>query len=522
MLNSRFTLPILLALNFLIRFLGAVRPLKVIDGHTIPDDAYICLTIARNIARGLGPLYGFDFTNGFQPLYVFLMTPVFWLFPGDYAAPVHAGLIVGVLFDTVTLYLIYKLVAGQSKSQATAILISLAWILAFSVIRTTLNGMETAISMFFIVLAYYYFQRFRDSLTDMANLRHGFVIGIILGLAMLARIDNVFLAAILLPAIFMIGVRQAGGFARPIQITLAIVLGMGLIYLPWIIYQYYYTGSIIPSSGMAVRHITLAAYEDSFTTTNFLIATTRMGLAAIVKDNNPIIILTAVLCIGLMTIGKRGAFRLLLGQIKRHNIMLAFSLSLFMAYIFYIFGFWYFRRYLYPVTFLLLLYLASAIDIFLSSLTNERKARISGIMIAVFLVTALLLSPTAKIIYWDNETEPIGYMNLGIWARSNFADSTVVGGCQTGALGYFADNLKVVNLDGVVNKRCYDALSQKQAMAYIREAGIEYFIDWMDFHDFLVKHSENYGVDDLRFFYTIKGFKAFHNEWHVYQVWGER
>jgi len=52
MFSRSFTLPILLGLNFLIKFWVAVRPLKIIDGHTIPDDAYLCLTIARNIAWG--------------------------------------------------------------------------------------------------------------------------------------------------------------------------------------------------------------------------------------------------------------------------------------------------------------------------------------------------------------------------------------------------------------------------------------------------------------------------------------
>ncbi|MEK7250053.1 MAG: hypothetical protein AAB209_06475, partial [Bacteroidota bacterium] len=65
----------LLAINVCIRCIVAARPLEYLDGLTIPDDAYLSLTIARNIAKGLGPLYGFEYTNGFQPLYVFLMVP---------------------------------------------------------------------------------------------------------------------------------------------------------------------------------------------------------------------------------------------------------------------------------------------------------------------------------------------------------------------------------------------------------------------------------------------------------------
>ena len=58
---------VLLALNLLLRCSVALRPLEYIDGLTIPDDAYLSLTIAKNIAAGLGPLYGLEHTNGFQP-----------------------------------------------------------------------------------------------------------------------------------------------------------------------------------------------------------------------------------------------------------------------------------------------------------------------------------------------------------------------------------------------------------------------------------------------------------------------
>ncbi|MGB5105870.1 MAG: hypothetical protein WBP29_04150 [Candidatus Zixiibacteriota bacterium] len=85
MSKSRALFTSLLAVNLVSRLLIAIRPLKFIDGLTIPDDAYLSLNIARNIAKGLGPLYGSDFTNGFQPLYVFIVAPIYAVFSHDLA-----------------------------------------------------------------------------------------------------------------------------------------------------------------------------------------------------------------------------------------------------------------------------------------------------------------------------------------------------------------------------------------------------------------------------------------------------
>src|SRR4030067_2176688 len=109
-------IPFVLLGNFALRLIVALRPVKYLDGLTLPDDTYLCLTLARNIANGLGPLYGTDYTNGFQPLYVFLTAPLYWLFPNDLVTPVHAALILLIIFDTATLYLIYRLVRRESLS----------------------------------------------------------------------------------------------------------------------------------------------------------------------------------------------------------------------------------------------------------------------------------------------------------------------------------------------------------------------------------------------------------------------
>src|SRR4030095_357231 len=48
------------------------------------DDGYYVLAIARRIGLGQGVTYdGTTLTNGFQPLWVFLCAPLFWLSDGE-------------------------------------------------------------------------------------------------------------------------------------------------------------------------------------------------------------------------------------------------------------------------------------------------------------------------------------------------------------------------------------------------------------------------------------------------------
>jgi len=69
-MRSRWLLAVVVAGCLLARLWMASRPIEQIDGLTIPDDTYLSLTVARNLAAGKGPLYGEGFTNGFQPLWV--------------------------------------------------------------------------------------------------------------------------------------------------------------------------------------------------------------------------------------------------------------------------------------------------------------------------------------------------------------------------------------------------------------------------------------------------------------------
>jgi hypothetical protein len=516
--RARTVLYSLLGLNLFLRVLVAIRPLRYIDGLTVPDDAYLAMTLAKNIATGHGPLYGHEFTNGFQPLYVFLIAPIYRFFSNDLFTPVHIALLISILFDTATLYIVFRLAQRICRDSATPIIAALAWILNPYSIYTATNGLETSLSLFMIVLTYYFYIRFLDQRLEKVKPMTLLAFGVILGLAMLTRIDNIFLATVFTAAIMYVGIRRFRAPLQPLRDLLLIGAAVILICLPWMIYAHHYTGDLIPVSGKAVRYLSLAASDHHPTISNTYLPTLMLAAATIAKHNLAYWALLFGLVLTVILLKPRIGFKSMLEKLKTHNIILAFIALLFLAYVFFVFGAWYFKRYFYPVSFLLLLYNITLIDIILIHLRAGRARRGFIIALVAFLTLTCALNPKFRDLYFSTNTTDLGHMNLGLWAKRTFPDSTVVGSCQTGALAYFADNLKVINLDGVVNRRAFTHLIRGEAIDYIKSERIEYFIDWPPNKDFIVRESRRFRPDDLTLIGQITEFTSWHHEWYIYKV----
>jgi len=505
----------LLAVNFCIRCIVAARPLEYLDGLTIPDDAYLSLTIARNIAKGLGPLYGFEYTNGFQPLYVFLMVPTFMLVPDDLFIPVRVALYLLILFDTLTLYLLYRYTAALSKSSITPILVSLAWVCNPYFINTSLNGLETSLSAFFIVAALYYFRTISNSHAGSPTLTQCFFLGILVGFAIFARIDNVFLALSIVVVLWWQHWHER--FWILSERFLLIALGIGLVMLPWLLYSYHYTGDVYPVSGKAVRFLSLGDVQHKPTLENWYFPILGYAAMVLAKKN-----WVPFGLMGLMTVllwARGGAIRSRIKEtIRRLAPALLFSVLLICAYVFFIFTPWFFLRYFYPVAVLMLLSLAVWMDLFFEGLkTKKHMVAFAGIFFTL-IVTLNLTHKHFRELLFSTDTKTLGYMNLGLWATTHFPDGTVIGAPQSGALGYFANNLRVVNLDGVVNKSCFEALVQYRGMEYVRKAGIQYIVGWEINLDHITEHSANFKQEELILITKIEEFTSRRWEWYVMKV----
>jgi hypothetical protein len=90
----------LLLFGFLVRFVLAWLPEKYLF-YLVSDDAYYYFAIARNlVTRGILSADGITLTNGFHPLWLFVITPVFALFKSYHWLAIHFALTFSAVFDT--------------------------------------------------------------------------------------------------------------------------------------------------------------------------------------------------------------------------------------------------------------------------------------------------------------------------------------------------------------------------------------------------------------------------------------
>jgi hypothetical protein len=513
--NARNTpLIVLLALNLVLRFWLVLRPLEYTDGLSIPDDAYISLTLARNIAHGLGPSFAGEPTNGFQPLFVLMLVPVFLAASNDAALPVHAASALSSIFDSMTLLVLCKMVARRSRSSLIIYPLALAWILNPVGVRTATNGMETSMACFFLAWGLSILDGNLVGAGAAASRRASFSIGVVIGLGMVARIDNIFLGTSALATMLVVG---RDDLRKSCQNALVVAFGAFLIYLPWLAYSFSTTGDLYPVSGKAIRLMSLATVDFSPTFRNWYSLILGAGFDAVARIDKTVLVVAVTTLVALLFVS-RGSVRTLRDRFVWLVPAILYALLLFAAYSLYVFGPWFFERYLFPIAVVLFLIFAVIIDSLLERL-RRKSYRICAITIIVSLVVTLdLTDPEFGRTFFRTDTTSLGYMNIGMWAKRTFTPGTVIGSTQSGALGYFADSLRIINLDGVVSKSCYESLVRFKSMSYLRERHVQYVVGWYSNFQYLEHQSEGISRRDLSVLKKIEGFQSWGYDWYLAKV----
>ncbi len=126
------------------------------------DDAFLSLSVARNLALGHGMTSdGTHVTNGFQPLYVALMVPVYLLVPRDnLVLPIHLAATMLAVAGTAAAGVFY-LIALRLFSRTAALCVLFFFMVSHYFVATDINGLETALyGLMLSVTLYYYLTRF--------------------------------------------------------------------------------------------------------------------------------------------------------------------------------------------------------------------------------------------------------------------------------------------------------------------------------------------------------------------------
>ena len=456
------------------------------DGTIVADDAYYYFTIAHNLAAGAGPTFdGLSPTNGFHPLYQFLLVPVFGLaraISQDPWLPVHGALSLCALCDLVTALLLAAIL-GRIGHPTGGVIAAWLWSLSPPSLLLTLRGMEGALSAFSVALVLLLLV---GSGSPWGRRGRAFRLGLSIGLAFLARTDNGPLLGVSVLAflVFDLAARhRTMPSGRAIATTaLSAGAGTGLVASPWLVWNLASFGSLVQVSGLAKMHNraifgALPELHGSEALAGWIarlgVPLLQVGQFVAGEDQAQPRVTFVVLWLMLMAIVFAAPLLRRAWAASRSSParpLLAFAVA-FIAFHLALYGFvmgtyvvWYATI---PV--LLATLVAGGLGGERVSELNSRGGRRAWSCVLAALSVAAYINFFAHVSHGPRHRE-IETGEVFRYIRAHFPSVRVIGGFNVGAPGYFATtrwNLRVVNLDCLVNNALYAAWQRDEVLAYL-------------------------------------------------------
>ncbi len=474
------------------------------------DDTFYSLGIARNIALGNGWTHdGINVTNGFQPLYVFLMIPFYWAFPTDgYVIPVLV-LFLQSIMNLITGWMVFWLIR-RLVGQYGAFYALLVWIFSPYII-SGINGLETSIQALLIVYGTWrYVSHWRDILIGETypfpqQIRIAVTLGIFSGIAIFNRFDTALFTGTLvidLIARFFWVTRDDRSrlphFLKLLSITLVLT---ALPVMLWFFLSYINTGRFFFDSGIAIRIIStrwLGEYDIiSYHINKYLhllrepfLSQFLLPVPMITSMPRILLALCATLISGVwvykIVVDRRYA------QIRRNLAELSFlwgySAILVSIYVLYLFADSNWSRYFYPLTLGALIIFATFIEIVLDTVKGHLRSREYSSHHVTVLYIVACIAYVGSVMFTTKTGNPIVLSSedaitfpqyrAAFWLGLHAKPNTRVGAFQSGILGYFSQNVQVINLDGVVNYSVISYLLDDTVAEYMQQQHIVYLVDW--------------------------------------------
>ncbi len=484
----RYSLFIIFILGLILRLSIVTRDITTLDKLFVPDDTYYTLAISRSLASGMAPTVdGTTPTNGFQPLLAFLLVPVF-MFTHSPDIPLRAAMVLMALFDSFTILLIAKLASRFFKKNPGKVALAAGVLWAFSpvAIANALGGLETALAVTCSLVLVELWCRAREKGKFVSFIP----VGILAGISLLARIDTAFIIFTLGAYEILFGCRRGiliGGCAALLFVS------------PWWIYELVRFGSVIPESGMAVQALTV--YHQSL----YLTASKQIGWAFGTLIGAPFVDLASarqwfffhdtigpLVCIALTF----ALIAILLRALKKKRIdapILLFMLAVVAMVWFYILSvpaIWFYRRYFAPMFAVMVLLYSwgiAELEIKFQGFPDRKIIRTAysilyaAAAVSLFLSTNYLTVQTATSIDYGLHGAK-GYREPALQILALTPRNAVIGSLQGGALSYYArtvdKNIRVVNLDGVVDGKAAQAFKDYRLAEYAQQRGVTHFADW--------------------------------------------
>jgi hypothetical protein len=212
----------------------------------IPDDAAYYFKIARNASAGEGLTFdGMNRTNGFQPLWLYVLVPVFAVHRGTPEAMCRIVLVLQLVFLAGAAVLLNFILTRYFSRRV--VFVSLA-LFVFLVLVPAANGMESAILVFSLTALLAYGSA--AVAVWRRDVGREFIFGMLLGLVVLSRLDMVFVPIVVLAFRFGSALMAREGRGARLSRAASSLAGAAVIVAPYLIYNRASFGAMMPINGM--------------------------------------------------------------------------------------------------------------------------------------------------------------------------------------------------------------------------------------------------------------------------------
>lgn len=458
--------------------------------YAMKDDGFYYLTLARNIAGGHGATFdGIARTNGFHPLWTIALTPFFRL-SRDPMTPVRLTMLLALLIQVAGAWAVAR-AARRFTGEFASRVAGLFYLFNPIGLYIAISGMESALVGLLAALLAGESIRIRQGEDVLSRPRGVARLGLLCGLAALARTDTILLSGLVLAGALL--VPCTGGANRPIRSRVRGAAASGavmvLVLAPWIIWNLAWFGTVVQVSARSHRlhavtsgvaggsdriaqamHVSLALARRLLT-----------ELAARAALPVPAIVLLLVAGVALFLAWIAGLIRnrgtrsdlarlaRLLDAPVLYGVGVLFAAFIVLGHI----RSWYIAGPL-VVGALLVALLAHF------GWGNPLVARPTRLLSRVILIAVLLAhaplaaSYTLGIVL--SARAPFEWRQAAAWVGQHTSPGDRVASFNSGSFGYLSPRT-VVNLDGVVNNPAMRALEEHRLLEFLRQWKIRYILD---------------------------------------------
>jgi len=450
----------------------AWRPIEYLVSHTVSDDAFYYFQTARTISDGGGvSVDGEVWTNGFHPLWMGVLVPLYALGAGDEGA-VHVALTISGAAVALSGVALYATARRLGISELASLGATALYLFHPVVTYMSVNGLETGLNLSVFIMTLYFFVRcWQEPAT--AN---QILVSAAAGVLVLSRTDYGLTAAAVLFALLLRARAEPGAIA-------ALALPATVIVAPWFAWNVAVFGSPVQGSAGALPYVEHQLFPHPGASTGEILRHALGQLRDDGYDVLPYVYFTphldqahyAVAAIGAIIVAA-ALLAFVSRDAERRNALALLAvpaLGLAAQFVVHSAVRWYMREwYLVGVMPLLALLVAVLLDM----LWRSR----AGAAVALAVVAVVVASTIAK----GMRTYRDGWYGLQAdmlaaarWIDAETPPDARVGAFNSGIVGYFSHRT-TVNIDGVMNPEAFESIRERRVAAYIDDREIDYLADF--------------------------------------------